>query len=74
MTRIMPFIFESVECSTWEETFFWTPRQIEKETKTSDNKPEYDILPCRGEVLLKSEYTKRLLYLNTLPYLTRLLQ
>lgn len=53
MTRIMPFIFESVECSTWEETFFWTPRQIEKETKTSDNKPEYDILPCRGEVLLK---------------------
>ncbi|CAO3638685.1 unnamed protein product [Mucor hiemalis] len=41
------------ECSAWEETFFWTPRQIEKETKTSDNKPEFEILPCRGEVLLK---------------------
>lgn len=52
MTRIMPFIFESAECMEWEESFFWTPRQVEKETKTSDNKPEYEILPCRGEFLL----------------------
>ncbi|KAI8094726.1 high-temperature-induced dauer-formation protein-domain-containing protein [Thamnidium elegans] len=52
MTRIMPFVFESTDILDWEETFFWTPRQVEKPTKTSDNKPEYEILPCRGEFLL----------------------
>lgn len=52
LTRIMPFIFESPECMDWEESFFWTPRQVERETKSSDNKPEYEILPCRGEFLL----------------------
>ena len=54
LTRVMPFIFESVESSGWEESFFWAPRQVEKELKSSDNKPEFEILPCRGEVLLKS--------------------
>lgn len=57
MTRIMPFVFESTECMEWEESFFWTPRQVEKETKTSDNKPEYEILPCRGEFLLTCNTT-----------------
>jgi hypothetical protein len=52
----MPFIFESTECLEWEENYFWTPRQIEKESKSSDNKPEYEMLPCRGEYLLKCKY------------------
>ncbi|KAI9477817.1 MAG: high-temperature-induced dauer-formation protein-domain-containing protein [Benjaminiella poitrasii] len=52
LTRLMPFIFESQECAEWEEGFFWTPRQVEKEKKNEDDKPEYDILPCRGELLL----------------------
>ncbi|KAG0748926.1 hypothetical protein G6F62_001856 [Rhizopus arrhizus] len=52
MTRLMPFIFESTECLQWEESFFWAPRQQEKETRTVDNKPEYEILPCRAESLL----------------------
>lgn len=54
LTRLMPFIFESAECQQWEESFFWTPRHQEKETKTADNKPEYEVLPCRAELLLKS--------------------
>jgi hypothetical protein len=52
MTRLVPFIFESADCMEWEENFFWTPRQVEKQKKSSDDKPEYDILPCRGELLL----------------------
>ncbi|KAI8058695.1 high-temperature-induced dauer-formation protein-domain-containing protein [Gilbertella persicaria] len=52
MTRLMPFIFESSECMEWEETFFWTPRQVERPKKNPDDKPEYDILPCRGELVL----------------------
>ncbi|KAI7895805.1 high-temperature-induced dauer-formation protein-domain-containing protein [Mucor mucedo] len=55
MTRIMPFVFETD--TPWEESFFWTPRQVEKPTTTNveataDTKPEYDMLPCRGELLL----------------------
>ncbi|KAL0097800.1 high-temperature-induced dauer-formation protein-domain-containing protein [Phycomyces blakesleeanus] len=30
MTRIMPYIYESPECSEWEDSFFWTPRLVEK--------------------------------------------
>lgn len=58
MTRIMPFVFETTDTSDWEDTFFWTPRQVEKPTKTSDNKPEYEILPCRGEFLLTCKKRK----------------
>lgn len=58
MTRLMPFIFESSECLQWEESFFWSPRQQEKEVKTADNKPEYETLPCRAESLLMSKYRK----------------
>ncbi|KAI7897731.1 high-temperature-induced dauer-formation protein-domain-containing protein [Cokeromyces recurvatus] len=52
LTRIMPFIFESLECSEWEESFFWTPRQVEKDKKDPEDKVEYETLPCRGELLL----------------------
>ncbi|KAI8357318.1 high-temperature-induced dauer-formation protein-domain-containing protein [Choanephora cucurbitarum] len=52
MTRIMPFVFESPEHTEWEERFFWTPRQVEKEKKNPEDKPEYETLPCRGELLL----------------------
>ncbi|RCI02716.1 hypothetical protein CU098_011078, partial [Rhizopus stolonifer] len=67
MTRLMPFIFESSECLQWEESFFWSPRQQEKEVKTADNKPEYETLPCRAESLLMM--TIQALYLSgfTLP-------
>ncbi|CEG81964.1 hypothetical protein RMATCC62417_16099 [Rhizopus microsporus] len=67
LTRLMPFIFESAECQQWEESFFWAPRHQEKETKTADNKPEYEVLPCRAELLLKM--TIQALYLSgfTLP-------
>lgn len=58
MTRIMPFVFESTDTLDWEDSFFWTPRQVEKPTKTSDNKPEYEILPCRGEFLLTRKKEK----------------
>ncbi|KAI8326930.1 high-temperature-induced dauer-formation protein-domain-containing protein [Choanephora cucurbitarum] len=51
MTRIMPFVFESPEHTEWEERFFWTPRQVEKK-KNPEDKPEYETLPCRGELLL----------------------
>lgn len=49
MTRIMPFVFETD--TPWEETFFWSPRHVEKTTEPN-TKPEYDILPCRAELLL----------------------
>ncbi|KAL0139414.1 high-temperature-induced dauer-formation protein-domain-containing protein [Mucor lusitanicus] len=52
LTRLIPFVFESTDCLEWEDAFFWTPRQVEKEKKNPDDKPEYDILPCRGELLL----------------------
>jgi hypothetical protein len=57
MTRLMPFVFESPDCMEWEENFFWTPRQVEKQKKNLDDKPEYDILPCRGELLLTCMYS-----------------
>jgi hypothetical protein len=60
LTRVIPFIFESPECSNWEETFFWSPRLIEKNapppttTSTIDQKQQtqYQKLPPRGEVLI----------------------
>lgn len=52
LTRLIPFVFESSDCLEWEDAFFWTPRQVEKEKKNPDDKPEYDILPCRGELVL----------------------
>ncbi|KAL9549615.1 hypothetical protein MBANPS3_005114 [Mucor bainieri] len=52
LTRLVPFVFESTDCLEWEDAFFWTPRQAEREKKNADDKPEHDILPCRGELLL----------------------
>ncbi|CEP09657.1 hypothetical protein [Parasitella parasitica] len=54
LTRLIPFVFESTDCLEWEDSFFWTPRQVEKEKKNPDDKPEYDILACRGELILDS--------------------
>lgn len=68
LTRIIPFIFESPECTEWEDRFFWTPRPLDKNailpspstTTTSDQKqaataataPKNHLLPPRGEVLM----------------------
>ncbi|KAI8642448.1 high-temperature-induced dauer-formation protein-domain-containing protein [Parasitella parasitica] len=54
LTRLIPFVFESADCLEWEDLFFWTPRQVEKEKKNPDDKPEYDTLVCRGELVLDS--------------------
>ncbi|RCI01756.1 hypothetical protein CU098_002251, partial [Rhizopus stolonifer] len=66
LTRIMPFIFESPEHSDWEDSYFWTPRLIEKETADSQ-KSQYDTLPPRGEILIS--LTLKSLFLSglTLP-------
>lgn len=58
LSRFIPFIFESQECNEWEDQFFWTPRQVEREKKSPDDKPEYDILPSRGEKILTCKKTK----------------
>lgn len=63
LTRIIPFIFESPECSEWEEKFFWTPRLIES-LPNPDSEPDqkqsaqYRHLPSRGEQLLSSMYSR----------------
>ncbi|CEI93251.1 hypothetical protein RMCBS344292_07490 [Rhizopus microsporus] len=52
LSRVMPFIFESPEHAEWEDRFFWTPRLIERERTEDGQKPQYDSLPPRGEMLL----------------------
>ncbi|KAI8968903.1 high-temperature-induced dauer-formation protein-domain-containing protein [Mycotypha africana] len=32
LTRIIPFIFESPECTEWEDQFFWTPRMRDEKS------------------------------------------
>ncbi|CEG74440.1 hypothetical protein RMATCC62417_09658 [Rhizopus microsporus] len=52
LSRVMPFIFESPEHAEWEDRFFWTPRLIERERTEDGQKPQYDSLPPRGEMML----------------------
>ncbi|CAO3656444.1 unnamed protein product [Mucor fragilis] len=83
LTRIIPFIFESPECTEWEDRFFWTPRPLDKNailpspstTTTSDQKqaataataPKNHLLPPRGEVLMNLTLQSLFLAGFTLP-------
>lgn len=52
LTRIMPYVFESPDCSDWENNFFWTPRLVEKMDDTQKKSSQYITLPPRAEALI----------------------
>ena len=39
LSRLIPYIFESPECSEWEDKMFWVPRSVERipEPPTTNN-------------------------------------
>ncbi|KAI8997769.1 high-temperature-induced dauer-formation protein-domain-containing protein [Pilobolus umbonatus] len=66
LARLIPFLFEETEAADWEGAFFWTTRQQKKQSQ-EDSKPEYEILPPRGEVLMKLTIEAMFLAGFTLP-------
>ncbi|KAI7852075.1 high-temperature-induced dauer-formation protein-domain-containing protein, partial [Circinella umbellata] len=81
LSRLIPYIFESPECSEWEDKMFWVPRSVERipEPPTTNDttqgegdeqpksQPQYDTLPPRGQVIM--DLTLKCLFLAgfTLP-------
>ncbi|KAI9303824.1 high-temperature-induced dauer-formation protein-domain-containing protein [Cunninghamella echinulata] len=39
LSRIMPYIYESSEHSEWEDSFFWTPRTVERSPPVPESTP-----------------------------------